>query len=105
MPVTSLSPEGLPLGVVKRPELEELEIEVPKGLRVLMYTDGIVETTTQMVGNELLGQKRLVHWFQDARGVDQKAAAFQSSLEKFLGTSSEDQLKDDQTFILLVENG
>ena len=105
MPVTSLSPEGLPLGVVKRPELEELEIEVPKGVRVLMYTDGIVETTTQMVGNELLGQKRLVHWFQDVRGFDQKASAFQSSLEKFLGTSSEDQLKDDQTFILLVENG
>jgi len=105
MPVTSLSPEGLPLGVVKRPELEELEIEVPKGVRVLMYTDGIVETTTQMVGNELLGQKRLVHWFQDVRGLGQKASAFQSSLEKFLGTSNEDQLKDDQTFILLVENG
>ncbi len=105
MPVTSHSPEGLPLGVVKRPELEELEIEIPKGVRVLMYTDGIVETTTQMVGNELLGQKRLVHWFHDARRVDQKASAFQSSLEKLLGATSEDQLKDDQTFIFLVENG
>ena len=105
MPVTSHSPEGLPLGVVKRPELEELEIDVPKGVRVLMYTDGIVETTTQMVGNELLGQKRLVHWFQDARSVDQKASGFQSSLEKLLRATSEDQLKDDQTFILLVENG
>ena len=105
MPVTSHSPEGLPLGVVKRPELEELEIDVPKGVRVLMYTDGIVETTTQMVGNELLGQKRLVHWLQDVRSVDQKASAFQSSLEKLLRATSEDQLKDDQTFILLVENG
>jgi hypothetical protein len=53
----------------------------------------------------VLGQKRPVRWFQDARGVDQKASAFQSSLEKFLEASSEDQLKDDQTFILLVENG
>ena len=105
MPITSHSPEGLPLGVVKQPELEELEIDVPKGVRVLMYTDGIVETTTQMVGNELLGQKRLVHWFQDARSVDQKASAFQRSLEKLLRATSEDQLKDDQTFILLVENG
>jgi serine phosphatase RsbU (regulator of sigma subunit)/anti-sigma regulatory factor (Ser/Thr protein kinase) len=105
LPVSPYSPEGLPLGVVKKPEFEELEIEIPQGCRVLMYTDGIVETSTRMVGNELLGQKRLVRWFQDARRIDQKASGFQASLKDLLRVYSRDQLKDDQTFILLVENG
>lgn len=105
LPVSSYSPEGLPLGVLKQPEFEELEIGIPQGCRVLMYTDGIVETTTRMVGNELLGQKRLVRWFQDSRRIDQKASGFQASLKDLLRAYSGDQLKDDQTFILLVENG
>jgi serine phosphatase RsbU (regulator of sigma subunit) len=105
LPVSPYSPEGLPLGVVKQPDFEELEIGIPQGCRVLMYTDGIVETTTRMVGNELLGQKRLVRWFQDARRIDQKASGFQASLKDLLRAYSGDQLKDDQTFILLVENG
>ena len=105
LPVRAHSPDGLPLGVVKKPDFEELEIEIPKGCRILMYTDGIVETTTRMVGNELLGQKRLVRWFQDARHIDQKASGFQASLKDLLRAYSGDQLKDDQTFILLVENG
>lgn len=105
LPIKTHSPEGLPLGVMKNPEFEELEMGIPRECRVLMYTDGIVETTTQMVGNELLGQKRLVRWFKDARCIDQKASGFQASLKDHLRVNSGDQLKDDQTFILLVENG
>jgi serine phosphatase RsbU (regulator of sigma subunit) len=69
-----------------------------------MYTDGIVETTTRMVGNELLGQKRLLRWFEDARKVDQNADGFKLSLKNHLKAYNGDQLKDDQTFVLLVEN-
>lgn len=102
--ISSFSPEGLPLGVVRNPEFEEEEISMPLDCRMLMYTDGIVETTTRMVGNELLGQKRLLRWFEDARKVDQNADGFKVSLKNLLKAYNGDQLKDDQTFILLVEN-
>jgi len=102
--ISSISPEGLPLGVVRNPDFEEVEISMPDGCRMLMYTDGIVETTTRMVGNELLGQKRLLRWFEDARKVDQHAEGFKVSLKGLLKAYNGDQLKDDQTFILLVEN-
>ena len=71
---------------------------------MLMYTDGLVETSEEMIGKESAGQKRLSQWFEDTRNSEQKAAAFRTSLKRLLKASNENQLRDDQTFILLVEN-
>jgi serine phosphatase RsbU (regulator of sigma subunit)/anti-sigma regulatory factor (Ser/Thr protein kinase) len=104
LPSDHVAPDGYPLGVFKHPEVDEIELNIPKGCRMLMYTDGLVETSEEMIGKESAGQKRLSQWFEDTRNSEQKAAAFRTSLKRLLKASNENQLRDDQTFILLVEN-
>ena len=48
---------GQPLNVSMSPRIEEAEIDIPNGGKILLYTDGIVEATNE--NGELFGEERL----------------------------------------------
>jgi sigma-B regulation protein RsbU (phosphoserine phosphatase) len=99
-PVKALSPEGMPLGVMREPEFEEEAFQLVPGGRALMYTDGVTECVG--TNEEFFGQSRLATWLQAQVKSHQLAEAMRESL---IETLSQHQgspvLVDDQTFVIL----
>jgi serine phosphatase RsbU (regulator of sigma subunit)/anti-sigma regulatory factor (Ser/Thr protein kinase) len=95
--VKSLSPEGMPLGILPDTVFVGETVDLPEHCRVLLYTDGLTEATN--AAGERFGQERLMEWLNHTRGP---AAELQTALDRKL---TEFQLRsglnDDQTFLII----
>jgi len=54
--VEALTCRGLALGIENRQEYEQVDVELPAGAAVVLYTDGVIEARS---GSELYGEERL----------------------------------------------
>ena len=96
--VKSLSPEGMPLGILPDTEFMSETVDLPEHCRVLLYTDGLTEATN--AAGERFGQERLMEWLNHTRGP---AGELQDHLNRKLGEfQSRTSLNDDQTFLIIT---
>lgn len=96
--VRSLSPEGMPLGILPDTEFVSETVTLPEDCRVLLYTDGLTEATN--AAGERFGQERLMEWLNHTRGP---AGELQEHLNHRLGEfQSKTSLNDDQTFLIIT---
>jgi serine phosphatase RsbU (regulator of sigma subunit) len=63
---------GIALGVERAQRYEQIEVEVPAGAAIVLYTDGVVETRS---GGELYGVERLDACLADRAGLPAQALA------------------------------
>lgn len=97
--VKTLSPEGMPLGIMPDTVFGSEVVELPAKSRVLLYTDGL----TEAVGGdgERYGQERLTAWLNEpnthtARELKENLA------EKLAQFQMKTGLNDDQTFLIMT---
>jgi sigma-B regulation protein RsbU (phosphoserine phosphatase) len=96
-----LSPDGLPLGVMRDTEYAEEAVTVDRHSRLLLYTDGLTEAGNP--SGELFGQKRLLQWLEQAAVAHQTASAMKAALtQELLRFQGSHNLSDDQTFLILA---
>jgi anti-sigma regulatory factor (Ser/Thr protein kinase) len=96
-PVRSVSPEGMPLGILPDTVFASEMVELPRHCRVLLYTDGLTEALG--AEGERYGPERLSAWLAGANGnakelkgeLAQELADFQRKIS----------LNDDQTFLMM----
>jgi serine phosphatase RsbU (regulator of sigma subunit)/anti-sigma regulatory factor (Ser/Thr protein kinase) len=97
----TVSPDGMPLGVMVDAEFREETVTLDRDSRVLLYTDGISEAET--VDGELIGQELLVEWLKHSSSARRTAAQMKEDLVAELRQCQGNQpLKDDQTFLILA---
>jgi serine phosphatase RsbU (regulator of sigma subunit)/anti-sigma regulatory factor (Ser/Thr protein kinase) len=98
--IETVSPEGMPLGIVPEAEFEEEVVPFGPASCAMLYSDGITETRNP--SGELFGHQRLVHWL--LQNLDRNSAAeelcreIQAELKRFQATVSP---TDDQTGLIL----
>jgi sigma-B regulation protein RsbU (phosphoserine phosphatase) len=99
--VKSLSPEGMPLGILPDTVFTSETVDLPLNCRVLLYTDGLTEAMD--AEGERYGQDRLTDWFKETQAESRSARDLQEELANKL---TEFQLKtglnDDQTFLIMT---
>lgn len=96
--VKSLSPEGMPLGILPDTEFVSETVNLPEHCRVLLYTDGVTEATN--AAGERFGQERLMEWLNHTRGpAGELQANLASRLAEFQFKTG---LNDDQTFLMIT---
>ena len=94
----SLSPEGMPLGILNDTVFVSQTVDLPEHSRVLLYTDGLTEAMS--AGGERFGQERLVEWLTHTRGP---AVELQADLAyKLAQFQIKTGLNDDQTFLIMT---
>jgi serine phosphatase RsbU (regulator of sigma subunit) len=100
--VKSISPEGMPLGILPEFVFEETTLPLRKVGAALMFTDGLTEARNQ--AGELFGQQRLEDWLVGSRRKRRTAAetadSFLAELTRFQGPASP---RDDQTFLVMTQ--
>jgi serine phosphatase RsbU (regulator of sigma subunit)/anti-sigma regulatory factor (Ser/Thr protein kinase) len=97
--VKSLSPEGIPLGILADTVFASEAIDLPEKCRVLLYTDGLTEAMN--AGGERFGQERLAEWLAHAPG--RTANELQDDLVNKLNQfQTKTGLNDDQTFLMMT---
>ncbi|HEX4263085.1 MAG TPA: SpoIIE family protein phosphatase [Verrucomicrobiae bacterium] len=99
--VKSLSPEGMPLGILPDAVFTSETVDLPPNCRVLLYTDGLTEAMG--AGGERFGQERLADWFNENRGRARSAGELQEELAGRLAQFQvKTRLNDDQTFLIMT---
>jgi serine phosphatase RsbU (regulator of sigma subunit)/anti-sigma regulatory factor (Ser/Thr protein kinase) len=97
----AVSPEGMPLGVMKDAEFREEVVTLDRDSRVLLYTDGISEA--ENADGELIGHELLTEWLKHSSLAGRTAAQMKLDLVAELRQCQGNQaLKDDQTFLILA---
>jgi serine phosphatase RsbU (regulator of sigma subunit)/anti-sigma regulatory factor (Ser/Thr protein kinase) len=97
---TEACPEQPPLGLEKNPEFPEHEVPLRQGMRILAYTDGLIDPRNQRPSFET--QADVADWFAAASAQGPRLSALKSSLLDRLGHSTDpNTLADDQTFLLI----
>jgi serine phosphatase RsbU (regulator of sigma subunit)/anti-sigma regulatory factor (Ser/Thr protein kinase) len=100
--VKTLSPEGLPLGILPDTTFSNQTEILPRNARILLYTDGLTEARNS--AGEFFGQDRLVKWLkrtaQGRQGAEELKDELAAELMAFQATSN---LSDDQTFLIMTE--
>lgn len=100
--VKTVSPEGLPLGILPDTTFSNHTEVLPKSCRVLLYTDGLTEARNSE--GEFFGQERLIRWFkrasQSSKSADELKDDLASELVNFQSSAA---LSDDQTFLIMAE--
>jgi serine phosphatase RsbU (regulator of sigma subunit)/anti-sigma regulatory factor (Ser/Thr protein kinase) len=97
--VKSLSPEGMPLGILADAVFANETVDLPEHCRVLLYTDGLTEAMN--AAGERFGQERLAEWLPQARG--RSASELQDELADALARfQTKTSLNDDQTFLIMT---
>jgi serine phosphatase RsbU (regulator of sigma subunit)/anti-sigma regulatory factor (Ser/Thr protein kinase) len=100
--VRTLSPEGMPLGILPDTPFTDETAELPKNCRVLLYTDGLTEARNAQ--GELFGQERLMEWLKRSTAHPNKAEVLKNELAAELARfQANTSLKDDQTFLIMAE--
>jgi serine phosphatase RsbU (regulator of sigma subunit) len=99
--VKTLSPEGLPLGILPDTTFgAQIEGLTPRS-RVLLYTDGLTEARNP--AGELFGQERLLDWFRASSKRPSSAEELKTGLAAELnGFQSSTSSQDDQTFLIMA---
>jgi sigma-B regulation protein RsbU (phosphoserine phosphatase) len=100
--IKSISPEGLPLGILPDTTFSNHTEALPKNCRVLLYTDGLTEARNS--GGEFFGQERLIRWLQKTAQARKTAEELKDELAEELSLfQSRATLNDDQTFLIMAE--
>lgn len=99
--ISRLSQGGLILGPFPNAIYENTALDIVKGDRLVLYTDGITETSSKT--GELFGQDRLEALIKDCSSdsADRAADQFIEHLSKWSGRSHGTSLDDDLTLIIL----
>lgn len=94
--------EGPPLGIIEGIDFAESRLPLPPAARILMYTDGVSETTN--AGGEQAGVVPLRTLLDQAVLREESGARTLQELNAWLKSFSDDRpAADDRTVILLVE--
>jgi serine phosphatase RsbU (regulator of sigma subunit) len=97
----TVSPEGIPLGVLAEPEFTEEVVMLECDMRALLYTDGLTESGNQK--GEHFGQRRLAEWLAGSTDPRQSAGQMKEELLRRLRAFRGDHaLPDDQTFMIIT---
>jgi serine phosphatase RsbU (regulator of sigma subunit)/anti-sigma regulatory factor (Ser/Thr protein kinase) len=100
--VKTISPEGLPLGILPDTTFSNQTESMPKNCRVLLYTDGLTEARDAK--GEFYGQDRLVKWLRKSSETRKTAEELKDELAAELGAfQARSTLNDDQTFLIMAE--
>ncbi len=98
--ITSISPEGMPLGILRDATFCDEVASLRNHSRLLLYTDGLTEARN--VSGEQFGQERLAEWFGHSSNDSKTAEQIKEDLVKELREFQSNQaLNDDQTFLIL----
>jgi serine phosphatase RsbU (regulator of sigma subunit)/anti-sigma regulatory factor (Ser/Thr protein kinase) len=99
--IETISPEGMPLGILPEMEFEEDVVPFSSRTCVLLYSDGLTEARNP--NGELFGSKRLADWLLQQRarncGAVELSSGIQQELKRFQETVSP---TDDQTGLILA---
>ena len=96
--VRSISPEGMPLGILPDTVFASEMVELPRHCRVLLYTDGLTEALAE--DGQRYGQERLSAWLA---GVNGNAKELKGELaQKLADFQRKISLNDDQTFLMMT---
>lgn len=100
--VKSISPEGLPLGILPDTIFSSHTETLSKNCRMLLYTDGLTEARN--AEGEFFGQERLVKWLKRSAAGKRSAEELKQDLASELGGfQASTALSDDQTFLIMAE--
>jgi serine phosphatase RsbU (regulator of sigma subunit)/anti-sigma regulatory factor (Ser/Thr protein kinase) len=100
--VKTLSPEGLPLGILPDTTFANHTEVLPKNCRVLLYTDGLTEARN--ASGEFFGQDRLIRWLRKTGTTKRTAEELKEELAAELASfQASSALRDDQTFLIMAE--
>lgn len=98
----TISPEGMPLGILREAIYKEETIPLHSGARVAFYTDGLIETRNPK--GEFLGQAKLMEWLKEGATLGLNAQEikdrFLAGLQQFQGATLP---TDDQTLLILQQ--
>ena len=97
---TEACPEQPPVGLEKNPAFTEYEIPLQQGMRILAYTDGLIDPRNQRPSFDT--QPAVADWFAAAAASAPHINSLKSTLLDRLGHSTDpNTLADDQTFLLI----
>jgi len=100
---TEVCPEQPPVGLEKHPACTEYEIPLEQGMRILAYTDGLIDPRNQRPSFDT--QPDVADWFAAAAATSPHISVLKSNLMERLGHSTDpNTLADDQTFLLIGIN-
>ena len=100
--VKSLSPDGLPLGILPDTSFSPVSEKLSRNSRLLLYTDGLTEARNPK--GEFFGQDRLVDWLGQTIQKEVTAEDLKAELAGQLNNfQSSTALSDDQTFLIMSE--
>ena len=100
--VKTLSPEGLPLGILPDTTFSNQTEILPRNSRILLYTDGLTEARNS--AGEFFGQERLVKWLKRTGAARKGAEELKDELAaELMGFQASSNLSDDQTFLIMTE--
>lgn len=95
-----ISPEGMPLGILRYTIFTEEKLQLPEGSRLILYTDGITESRNAC--GEMSGHAQLTKWLQEttAKTAEELKESISAHLRQFQEHTAP---ADDQTFLVLAE--
>jgi serine phosphatase RsbU (regulator of sigma subunit)/anti-sigma regulatory factor (Ser/Thr protein kinase) len=97
---TEIGPERPPVGIERNPTFTGHEIPLRKGMRLLAYTDGLIDPRNQRPGFET--QPDVAEWLAGPLPGGGDVAQIKSALLERLGHGTDpNTLADDQTFLLI----
>ena len=97
---TEACPEQPPVGLEKNPAFTEYEIPLQQGMRILAYTDGLIDPRNQRPSFDT--QPAVADWFAATAASAPHISSLKSTLLERLGHSTDpNTLADDQTFLLI----
>jgi serine phosphatase RsbU (regulator of sigma subunit)/anti-sigma regulatory factor (Ser/Thr protein kinase) len=100
--VLTVSPEGIPLGILSDATFTDEIIALEKDCRVLLYTDGLTEARDAQ--GQFFGQERLASLFKQSLASNQTAEELKKHLTRESRRfKSDTMLHDDQAFLILAE--
>jgi serine phosphatase RsbU (regulator of sigma subunit)/anti-sigma regulatory factor (Ser/Thr protein kinase) len=100
--VQSLTPEGMPLGILPDTLFRDEVVELKPNSRILMFTDGLPDACN--AHGESFGQHRLMNWLVRSVRTDRPAIRLKDELMAELATFQAGvSLTDDQTFLVIAE--
>jgi serine phosphatase RsbU (regulator of sigma subunit)/anti-sigma regulatory factor (Ser/Thr protein kinase) len=98
--IRSISPEGMPLGVLADAMFCDEVAPISARSRLLLYTDGLTEARNAI--GEQFGQDRLTAWFEGkSKGENTSEQIKDELIGELRGFQSYQALSDDQTFLIL----
>jgi serine phosphatase RsbU (regulator of sigma subunit)/anti-sigma regulatory factor (Ser/Thr protein kinase) len=100
--VLSVSPEGIPLGILSDAKFADENIALQKDCRILLYTDGLTEARDAQ--GQFFGQERLASLFRQSLSRNQTAEQLKHQIAtESRRFKSNTILHDDQAFLILAE--